>query len=49
MLFGDGTAEFDPAIGLVLAGKGPSFTAFALPGIPVPDFAPEGTILELEN
>jgi len=48
-LFGHGTAQFDPAVGLVLAGNGPSFTAFALPGIPVPDFAAEGTILELEN
>jgi alpha-glucosidase len=48
-LFGSGSARFDPAIGLVLSGEGPSFTAFALPGIPVPDFSPEGTILELEN
>jgi alpha-glucosidase len=48
-LFGAGSASFDPAIGLVLRGVGPSFTAYALPGIPVPDFAPEGTILELEN
>jgi alpha-glucosidase len=48
-LFGDGVAQFDPAVGLVLSGKGPSFTAFALPGIPVPDFSPEGTILELEH
>jgi alpha-glucosidase len=48
-LFGDGTAQFDPAVGLVLTGNGPSFTAFALPGIPVPDFSPEGTILELEG
>jgi alpha-glucosidase len=48
-LFGGGTAQFDPAVGLVLTGTGPSFTAFALPGIPVPDFSPEGTILELEH
>jgi alpha-glucosidase len=48
-LFGDGAAQFDPAVGLVLSGTGPSFTAFALPGIPVPDFSPEGTILELEG
>jgi alpha-glucosidase len=48
-LFGAGAAQFDPAVGLVLSGKGPSFTAFALPGIPVRDFSPEGTILELEN
>jgi alpha-glucosidase len=48
-LFGDGAAQFDPAVGLVLGGSGPSFTAFALPGIPVPDFSPEGTILELEG
>jgi alpha-glucosidase len=48
-LFGDGTAQFDPAVGLVLRGVGPSFTAFALPGIPVPDFSPEGTVLELDN
>ncbi|HEY5229464.1 MAG TPA: glycoside hydrolase family 13 protein [Galbitalea sp.] len=49
VLFGDGEATFDPAIGLVLAGRGPSFTAFALPGIPVPPFSAEGTILELEH
>jgi alpha-glucosidase len=48
-LFGDGTASFDPAIGLVLAGSGPSFTAFALPGIPVPPFSPEGTVLGLPD
>ena len=48
-LFGDGTASFDPAIGLVLAGSGPSFTAFALPGIPVPPFSPAGTILGLDH
>jgi alpha-glucosidase len=46
-LFGEGTASFDPAIGLVLAGGGPSFTAFALPGIAVPPFSPEGTVLGL--
>ena len=48
-LFGEGTAEFDPAVGLVLRGAGPSFTAFALPGIQVPDFSPEGTVLELDH
>jgi alpha-glucosidase len=48
-LFGNGSASFDPAVGLVLSGGGPSFTAFSLPGIGLPDFAPEGTILELEH
>jgi alpha-glucosidase len=47
VLFGAGEAEFEPAIGLVLRGDGPSFTAFLLPGIALPEFAPEGTILEL--
>jgi alpha-glucosidase len=49
VLFGPGEAEFDPAVGLVLRGAGPSFTAFQLHGIELPDFAPEGTVLELEN
>ncbi|MCU1550025.1 MAG: hypothetical protein JWR36_585 [Glaciihabitans sp.] len=48
-LFGDGVAEFDPAVGLVLRGEGPSFSAWRLPGIRLPDFAPEGTVLELEG
>jgi alpha-glucosidase len=48
VLFGSGEAQYDPAIGLVLRGRGPSFTAWSLPGISVPDFSPEGTILELE-
>jgi alpha-glucosidase len=48
-LFGPGQASFDPAIGLVLRGSGPSFTAFLLPGVTLPPFAPEGTILELET
>jgi alpha-glucosidase len=47
LLFGPGEAEFDPAIGLVLRGSGPSFTAMLLPGIAVPEFSPAGTILEL--
>ena len=47
-LFGSGVAEFDPAIGLVLRGRGPSFSAWLLPGIQLPEFAPEGTTLELE-
>jgi alpha-glucosidase len=47
LLFGPGKAEFDPAVGLVLSGKGPSFTAWLLPGITLPDFAPEGTVLGL--
>jgi len=47
LLFGAGEAEFDPAVGLVLRGEGPSFTAWSLPGISIPDFAPEGTVLEL--
>jgi alpha-glucosidase len=46
-LLGAGEAEFDPTVGLVLRGDGPSFTAFALPGIALPPFSPEGTILEL--
>jgi len=49
VLFGPGEAEFDPAVGLVLRGAGPSFTAFQLHGIELPDFAPEGTVLELES
>ena len=48
-LFGSGTASFDPAVGLVLRGSGPSFTAFQLAGITLPPFAPEGTLLELEH
>jgi alpha-glucosidase len=48
LLFGPGEAEFDPAHGLVLRGTGASFTAWLLPGISIPPFAPEGTILELE-
>ena len=48
LLFGPGEAEFEPAVGLVLRGQGPSFTAWSLPGISLPPFAPEGTILELE-
>ncbi|HEX4445044.1 MAG TPA: glycoside hydrolase family 13 protein [Galbitalea sp.] len=47
LLFGPGSAEFDPAIGLVLRGTGPSFTAWSLPGITLPPFSPEGTVLEL--
>jgi alpha-glucosidase len=47
-LFGPASAQFDPAVGLVLRGSGPSFTAWLLPGIQLPDFAPEGTVLELE-
>ncbi len=47
VLFGPGEAEFDPAIGLVLRGSGPSFTAFALPGIVLPPFSPPGTVLDL--
>jgi alpha-glucosidase len=48
LLFGPGAAEFDPALGLVLRGTGPSFTAWSLPGITLPPFSPEGTVLELE-
>ncbi len=47
LLFGPGEAEFDPAIGLVLRGKGASFTAWSMPGITLPAFSPEGTVLEL--
>jgi alpha-glucosidase len=49
LLFGtSGEAEFEPAVGLVLRGQGPSFTAWSMPGVTLPAFAPEGTILELE-
>ncbi|MCU1598806.1 MAG: glycoside hydrolase family 13 protein, partial [Glaciihabitans sp.] len=48
LLFGPGEAEFDPAIGLVLRGSGPSFTAWSMPGVTLPPFSPEGTVLELE-
>jgi alpha-glucosidase len=48
-LFGPGVAQYDATVGLVLHGDGPSFTAWHLPGIHLPEFAPEGTVLELEN
>lgn len=47
LLYGPGSATFDPAVGLVLAAKGPSLTLWSLPGIALPPFAPEGTILAL--
>jgi alpha-glucosidase len=34
--------------GIRLSGGGPSFSAFALPGVTLPDFAANGSVLELE-
>jgi alpha-glucosidase len=42
-IFGDATLR-----GTRLSGKGPSFSAWRLPGVPLPQFAEPGTVLELE-
>ncbi|NEM91053.1 glycoside hydrolase family 13 protein [Galbitalea soli] len=49
LIVGDADALFDPAVGLVLRGRGPAFAAWVLPGIDIPEFAAEGTVLELEG
>lgn len=46
-LFGRATAERGHG-GIRLAGTGPSFSVFALPGVTVPEFSAAGTMPELE-
>ncbi|MES2093149.1 MAG: glycoside hydrolase family 13 protein [Actinomycetota bacterium] len=47
-LYGHATASRGEA-GIRLSGSGPSFSAFALPGVEVPEFSEAGTVLELES
>ncbi len=47
-LYGHATASRDEA-GIRPSGSGPSFSAFALPGVDVPEFSKAGTVLELES
>ena len=47
-LYGHATVEVGGDV-IRLSGTGPSFSAFALPGVVVPGFSATGTVLELES
>jgi alpha-glucosidase len=47
-LYGESVMARVSADGIALSAAGPSFAAFALPGVTLPDFADVGTVLALE-